>query len=147
MEIKFKPIGVIHSPYKRSGESPIQGALRPEVEGLIEIFPEYQEGLKDIDNFSHLVILYFFHLSRGYSLLAKPYLGDALRGIFAIRSPHRPNPIGFSVVRLLGREKNVLKVSEIDILDGAPLLDIKPYVPQFDCRTEAKAGWLEGMVR
>ena len=147
VEINFKPIGIIHSPYKKSGEPPPQGALRPEVEGLIEVFPEYQEGLKDIEGFSHLIILYFFHLSRDYSLLAKPYMDDTPRGIFSIRSPHRPNPIGLSVVRLLGREKNVLRVSEIDILDGTPLLDIKPYVPRFDCRTEAKMGWLEGRVR
>ena len=147
MEINFKPIGIIHSPYKRSGEPPNQGALRPEVEGSIEVFPEYEQGLKDIESFSHIIILYFFHWAAGYSLLAKPYLDDNLRGIFSIRSPHRPNRIGLSVVRLLGREKNILKVAEIDALDGTPLLDIKPYVPQFDCRKEAKEGWLKGKIR
>jgi tRNA-Thr(GGU) m(6)t(6)A37 methyltransferase TsaA len=140
--ITLKSIGIIHTPYKNRGEVPIQGALRLEVEASIEVFPEYERGLNGIEDFSHIIILYFFHRSKGYSLTAKPYLGNHLRGIFSIRSPRRPNPIGLSVVKLLGRDGNVLRVAEVDILDGTPLLDIKPYVPRFDCRTEAKMGWL-----
>jgi len=153
---KLKPIGIIHTPYKKDGEAPYQAYESEEV-GEIEIFKEYEEGLKDIEGFSHLIILYMFHKSvkrsvkekyflNSFGLLVKPYLDDTPRGLFATRSPNRPNPIGLSVVELLKREGNVLKVKGVDMLDGTPLLDIKPYVPRFDQRGNVKIGWLEGKV-
>jgi tRNA-Thr(GGU) m(6)t(6)A37 methyltransferase TsaA len=154
--MKLKPIGVIHTPYKRDGEVPFQ-AYKSEEIGEIEVFKEYEEGLKDIEGFSHLIILYMFHKSvkrsvkrehhlESRGLLVKPYLDDTLRGLFATRSPNRPNPIGLTIVELLERKGNVLKVRGIDMLDGTPLLDIKPYVPKFDRRDRVKIGWLEGKV-
>lgn len=139
---KVQPIGIIHSPYTDPQQVPIQGRFS-EAGGEIELFPEYEEGLKDIDGFSHLILLYHFHQVRGYSLTVKPFLDDTPRGLFATRYPARPNPIGLSVVRLLGRRGNVLQIAEVDLLDGTPLLDIKPYVPQFDERKGATVGWLE----
>jgi tRNA-Thr(GGU) m(6)t(6)A37 methyltransferase TsaA len=153
---ELKPIGIIHTPYKRDGEVPRQAYESGEV-GEIEVFKEYEEGLKDIEGFSHLIILYMFHKSvkcsvkRKYflnslGLLVKPYLDDIPRGLFATRSPNRINPIGLSTVKLLKREGNILKVKGVDMLDGTPLLDIKPYVPKFDRRNNVKIGWLEGKV-
>lgn len=144
--LSLKPIGVIHSPYKTKEEMPIQGRFRPEVTGKIEVFEDYEEGLKDIEGFSHLIILYWFHQTGKTSLLIRPYLDETPRGVFATRYPTRPNPIGISVVRLLGREGNILRISEVDVLDGTPLLDIKPYVPQFDRREGTRVGWLTGLV-
>jgi len=141
MEWKVKPIGLIRSPYTDEEETPIQGAFS-ERRGEIEVFPEYEEGLKDIDGFSHLILLYYFHRAEGCSLLVKPFLDDEPRGLFATRYPARPNPIGLSVVRLLERKGNILQIAEVDVLDGTPLLDIKPYVPQFDQRESATIGWL-----
>lgn len=146
MQITLEPIGIIHSPYQKKEDIPIQGAFKPEGVGTIEVFEEYAEGLTDVEGFSHLLIIYFFHRSKDFSLLAKPFLEDKLHGIFAIRSPHRPNHLGVSVVRLLERNGNILKVGEIDVFDGTPLLDIKPYVPKFDERKNVKTGWLEGLL-
>ena len=143
MEIKLKPIGVIHTPYKNLEEIPIQGRLRPEVKGTVEVYPEFSEGLKDVEKFSHIILLYHFHCSGELKLVAKPYLGKEKRGIFAIRHPCRPNPIGLTVVRLVKRKENVLEVSGVDMLDKTPLLDIKPYVPEFDAVPEASSGWLQ----
>lgn len=142
---KVHPIGIIHSPYTDPQEIPIQGRFS-EARGEIELFPEYEEGLKDIVGFSHLIILYWFHRAEGHSLLVKPFLDDTPRGLFATRYPTRPNPIGLSVVRLLERKGNILQIAEVDVLDGTPLLDIKPYVPQFDERKEATIGWLRDRV-
>lgn len=142
---KVHPIGIIHSPYTDPQEIPIQGRFS-EARGEIELFPEYEEGLKDIVGFSHLIILYWFHRAEGHSLLVKPFLDDTPRGLFATRYPARPNPIGLSVVRLLERKGNILQIAEVDVLDGTPLLDIKPYVPQFDERKEATIGWLRDRV-
>lgn len=143
MEIKLKPIGIIHTPYRDSEVAPIQGRLKSNVEGAVEVHPGFSEGLKDVERFSHLILLYHFHCSGEPRLLAKPYLGEEKRGIFAIRAPCRPNPIGFTVVKLLERQANKLEVSGVDMLDGTPLLDIKPYVPKFDSVPEATSGWLE----
>ena len=143
MQITLEPIGIIHSPYQKKEDIPIQEAFKPEGVGTIEVFEEYAEGLTDVEGFSHLLIIYFFHKSKDFSLLAKPFLEDKLHGIFAIRSPHRPNHLGVSVVKLLERNGNMLKVGEIDVFDGTPLLDIKPYVPKFDERKNVKIGWLE----
>jgi len=142
MEWKIRPIGLIRSPYTDEEETPIQSAFS-EGRGEIEVFPEYEAGLKDIDGFSHLILLYYFHQVKGYSLSVKPFLDDTPRGLFATRYPARPNPIGLSVVRLLERRGNVLQIGEVDVLDGTPLLDIKPYVPHFDERKGATVGWLQ----
>jgi len=142
--LTLKPIGVIHSPYKTKEEIPIQGRFKPEVTGEIEVFEEYEEGLKDIEGFSYLIILYWFHRAGKPSLLVRPYLDDNPHGVFATRYPARPNPIGLSVVRLLGREGNVLRIAGVDVLDGMPLLDIKPCVSQFDRREGTRIGWLTG---
>jgi len=139
----IKQIGIIHSPYKDMKDVPIQGIFESEVEGVIEVFPEYEEGLKDIERFTHIIILYYFHLSKDVKLKRRPFLDNKERGIFSIRAPNRPNPIGFSVVRLKKREKNRLYVAEIDTIDGTPLVDIKPYVPKFDVRIDAGEGWLK----
>jgi tRNA-Thr(GGU) m(6)t(6)A37 methyltransferase TsaA len=146
MQITLKPIGIIHSPYHTKEEIPIQGVFKPEGVGTIEVYEEYAEGLTDVEGFSYIQIIYFFHKSQDSSLLSKPFLEDKLHGIFAIRSPHRPNHLGISVVKLLERKGNVLKTGEIDVFDGTPLLDIKPYVPKFDERKNVKIGWLEGLL-
>ncbi len=142
MKISYKPIGVIHSDYEQRVGVPIQGALLPDSRGWVEVFPKYQDGLKDIEGFSHIILLFHFHLASGYRLLDKPYLEDKKHGIFSIRGPRRPNPIGFSIVRLEKRVDNVLHISEVDVIDGTPLLDIKPYVSKFDVRSNVKDGWL-----
>ncbi|MDY6862590.1 MAG: tRNA (N6-threonylcarbamoyladenosine(37)-N6)-methyltransferase TrmO [Thermodesulfobacteriota bacterium] len=144
--ISLKPIGIIHSPYKIIEEIPNQG-YKSKYTGIIEVFKEYEEGLADLDEFSHLILLFLFHKSNGYFLKIKPFFDINLRGLFATRSPKRPNPIGLSVVRLLERNDNMLDIAEIDMLDGTPLLDIKPYVPHFDQREVVKVGWLEGKIK
>jgi tRNA-Thr(GGU) m(6)t(6)A37 methyltransferase TsaA len=145
MELVLKPIGVIRSPYTSKKEAPVQPCFS-RAEGKIEVFPEYEEGLTDIEGFSHIVILYHFHRSEGYALLVQPFLDKTYRGLFATRSPRRPNPLGLSVVTLLGRRGNILRIGQMDILDGTPLLDIKPYVPTFDQPQGVRIGWLTGKV-
>jgi tRNA-Thr(GGU) m(6)t(6)A37 methyltransferase TsaA len=145
-EIKYKPIGVIHSPFKEPKGTPIQPAGAKGINGTVEIFPEYAEGLKDIEGFSHIILLYHFHLSKGPALIAKPYMANETHGVFAMRGPNRPNPIGISVVRLVKVEGNILHIRDVDIVDGTPLLDVKPYVPEFDIREVERIGWLEKSV-
>lgn len=140
MEYVMRPIGVIHSPFTDKSQMPIQASTSDAV-GQVEVFPEFAEGLRDLAGFSHLHLLYVFNYSRGYSLLVKPFLDDHLRGLFATRHPCRPNPIGLSVVRLLALHENILEVESVDMLDGTPLLDIKPYVPDFDIRSDVRTGW------
>ncbi len=139
-EITYKPIGLIHSPFKEPKNVPIQASASVTV-GTIELYPEYVEGLKDLGGFSHIILLYHFHLIKNVSMLVKPFLDDKLHGIFATRAPARPNPIGLSVVQLKKVEGNILRIQDVDILDGTPLLDIKPYVPKFDYRENCKIGW------
>jgi tRNA-Thr(GGU) m(6)t(6)A37 methyltransferase TsaA len=146
-EIRYRPIGVIRSPFKDPEGTPIQPAGARGVAGKAEVFPEYVEGLKDIDGFSHIILIYHFHLSKGASLGVKPFMDNREHGIFAIRGPTRPNPIGLSVVRLLRVEHGILHVQDVDIVDGTPLLDIKPYVPEFDIREVERIGWLEDNVQ
>ncbi len=137
------PIGVIHSPFTEKDQTPIQ-VTRSQALGRVEIFPEFADGLKDIEDLSHIHLLYVFHQSSGYALQVKPFLDDHEHGIFATRYPYRPNPIGLSTVRLLSRQGNTLTIEGVDVLDGTPLLDIKPYVPDFDLRTEnVHVGWYE----
>jgi len=142
MEFIMHPIGIIHSPFKGKKQTPIQ-PTRSRAKGRVEIYPEYVPGLEDIDGFSHIILLYVFHLSADFTLQVKPFLDDQLRGLFATRYPSRPNPIGLSIVRLLSRQGSVLEIDEVDVLDGTPLLDIKPYVPDFDRREDTRTGWYE----
>ena len=145
-EIKYRPIGIIRSPFREPRGTPIQPTAAKGVEGTVEIFPEYTEGLKDIGGFSHIILVYHFHLAKRVSLKVKPYMDDELRGIFATRAPPRPNPIGISIVKLIKIEGNTLHIRDVDIVDGTPLLDIKPYVPEFDVRKAERIGWLERRV-
>jgi tRNA-Thr(GGU) m(6)t(6)A37 methyltransferase TsaA len=142
-DVTYRPIGVIHSPYTEQAGTPIQAKVDPGTHARIEIFPEFVEGLDGLEGFSHIILIYHFHRSRKANLRQTPFLDDRERGVFAIRSPSRPNPIGFSVVNIVAIEGNIIEVSGVDILDGTPLLDIKPYVPDFDIYDAAKTGWLE----
>jgi tRNA-Thr(GGU) m(6)t(6)A37 methyltransferase TsaA len=146
MSILLKPIGVIHSPFTDPKSMPIQPVSENSAAGTIDVFPEFAEGLKDLEGFSHIVLLYCFHRSRSYSLTVTPYLDTVPRGLFATRAPNRPNPIGLSLVRLVRVEGARLQVANLDVLDGTPLLDIKPHVPEFDCAPGARIGWLEKAV-
>ena len=143
MEIVYSSIGVIHSPFTEKDHTPIQG-LFSKATGTVEVFPEYAEGLRDIEGFSHLFLIYHLHHPEECTLLRKPFLdGSKAHGIFATRHFCRPNPIGLSIVELKRVNGNVLEVYGIDVLDGTPLLDIKPYVRQFDCREDARSGWVD----
>ena len=145
MKIEYQPIGLIHTSFKQRQGMPIQPSRGRGVRGTVEVAPEYAGGLADLDGFSHIVLIYHLHQSRGFDLRVTPFLDTETRGLFATRAPRRPNAIGLSVVRLLGIEGNRIEVEDLDILDGTPLLDIKPYVPEFDHRTEVREGWLEGV--
>ena len=138
----MRPIGVIRSPFTEKDKTPIQ-ASRSQAIGVVEIYPEFADGLKDIEALSHIYLLYVFHASSGYALQVKPFLDNQEHGIFATRYPYRPNPIGLSIVKLVSRKGNSLTVEGIDTLDNTPLLDIKPYVPDFDLRTKVRTGWYE----
>lgn len=146
-QITYISIGIIHSSFKEPKGTPIQPPGARGVEGSVELFPEYVAGLKELDGFSHIILIYHFHLAKRPSLLMKPFMDDEPHGIFAIRAPSRPNPIGISVVRLVNVEENILHVEDVDIVDGTPLLDIKPYVPEFDPPEVERRGWLEKNVR
>jgi tRNA-Thr(GGU) m(6)t(6)A37 methyltransferase TsaA len=145
-EIAYKPIGVIHSPFKTSHGTPIQPKGAKGVRGEVIVKEEYKEGLKDLDGFSHIILIYHFHLTAGYSLIVKPYMDDKPHGVFATRAPKRPNAIGISVVKLLKIKDNILEIEDVDVVDGTPLLDIKPYVPDFDIREVEKFGWLQDVI-
>lgn len=141
--ITIKPIGVINTPYKEPKGMPIQGKFKRGVTGTARVFPEYKEGLKDIKGFSHVILIYHFNRSKEEKLTGRPFLEDTEHGIFAIRSPHRPNHIGFSIVKIKSVKGNTITFTEVDILDGTPLLDIKPYVKHFDSRDKVKNGWID----
>ncbi len=143
MTFVYRPIGVVHSPFKELAGMPIQPAGAAGVRGAIEVWPEFVAGLQDLAGFSHIIVLYHFHQAQGAQLIVTPFLDDRSHGVFATRAPRRPNPIGLSVVRLLGIDQNVLHVENVDILDGTPVLDIKPYVPEFDHHPADRIGWLE----
>ena len=143
MAISVISIGIIQTPFKDINGMPIQPSGAQDVPGQLGLDPQYEEGLCDLDGFSHLILLYHFHLSKGYSLKAKPFLDTVERGLFSTRAPRRPNPIGLSIVRLNRIDGRILHILDVDMLDGTPLLDIKPYVPTFDIRSDARAGWLE----
>jgi tRNA-Thr(GGU) m(6)t(6)A37 methyltransferase TsaA len=140
MDFTIQTIGTIHTPFTDTETTPIQPS-RSQAVGKVEVYPGFVDGLQDIEGFSHIILLYVFHRSSGYSLSVKPFLDDQRRGLFATRHPCRPNPIGLSIVRLRERHENELIVEDIDVLDGTPLIDIKPYVPDFDIRTDVRTGW------
>jgi len=142
--IPFVPIGTIYTPFTDITGMPVQPAGARGTRGSVEIFPEYAEGLMDIEGFSHLFLIYAFHPSPSYKLTVIPFLDTTPRGVFATRAPRRPNPIGLSTVRLIEVSGTTLVVEDGDILDGTPLLDLKPYVPAFDSYPNASSGWLEG---
>jgi tRNA (adenine37-N6)-methyltransferase len=140
MDISLTSIGIIHSPFSDPAQAPIQ-ASRSTAIGSVEVFQEFAEGLRDLNEFSHIFLLYLIDCPQGYSLSVKPFLDDQEHGIFATRYPCRPNSIGLSLVRLLLVDGNRLDIEGIDMLDNTPLLDIKPYVPDFDMRENAQTGW------
>ncbi len=141
MDIHYRPIGVVRSPFADPESMPVQPVGVESARGVIEIDPSYEEGLKDLEGFTHLILLYHFHKSGPCRLTITPFLDTQRRGLFSTRAPSRPNPIGLSIVELLGVDGNRLSVAKLDILDGTPLLDIKPYVPEFDVRTDVRTGW------
>jgi len=143
MEMLFTPIGIIHTPFKQTSDMPIQPSGAKGSKGTIKLKPEFAAGLKDLEGFSHIILLYHFHKSKKYTLEVLPFLDSQKRGLFATRAPNRPNPIGLSVVKLLKIESNILHVENVDILDNTPLMDIKPYVPEFDQPASVRTGWLE----
>jgi tRNA-Thr(GGU) m(6)t(6)A37 methyltransferase TsaA len=145
-EIRYVPIGIIHSPTKDIKGMPIQPTGARGIAGTIEIDSEHVNGLKHIEGFSHIILIHHFHLSKGYSLEVIPFMDDRLHGVFSTRAPRRPNPIGLSVVRLVRVEGAILHIEDVDIADGTPLLDIKPYVPEFDVQKVERIGWLSKKV-
>ncbi len=141
-EVRYRPIGVIRTPHKNPDATPIQPVFATGIEGTAEVDPAFAEGLQDLDGFSHIYLIYYLYRARPAArLLVRPFLQDVERGVFATRAPSRPNPIGLSVVPLLGREGNILRFDGADMLDGSPLLDIKPYVGRFDCVQPTHSGW------
>ena len=143
MKIEYRPIGVIHSPFKKREGMPIQPAGADGVRGTVEVFHEFTEGLQDLEGFSHIILLYHFHQSTDAALRVTPFMDSQPRGVFSTRAPKRPNPIGISVVKLIKIDGSSLHVENVDIIDETPLLDIKPYVPEFDHYPVDRIGWLE----
>ena len=137
----FTPIGVIHSLHRVAEKTPIQPICAEGCAGTAEIFPEFAEGLLDLEGFSHIYLIYHFHRADAARMIVQPFLQDVEHGIFSTRMPCRPNPIGLSIVELVRRESNVLHLDGVDVLDGTPLLDIKPYTTRFDCLTTKRNGW------
>ena len=146
MKIAYRPIGFVHSPYTEPIGVPIQPCFADGIEGDVEILDEFVDGLADLDGFSHIHLIYHLHRSTDYSLSVVPHMDTELRGLFATRAPRRPNPIGLSVVRLLSITGARLRVADLDILDGTPVLDIKPFNPMVDHREPCRVGWMEGKV-
>jgi tRNA-Thr(GGU) m(6)t(6)A37 methyltransferase TsaA len=140
MEFIMKPIGIIHSPFNDKQHTPIQ-PTRSQATGWVEVFPQFLDGLQGLEEFSHIILLYVFHKSKGYNLMVKPFLDDQMHGLFTTRYPRRPNPIGLSTVQLLSRSDNILNIRGVDVLEGTPVLDIKPFFPDFDVRNRVKIGW------
>jgi tRNA-Thr(GGU) m(6)t(6)A37 methyltransferase TsaA len=144
-EFIVRSIGVIHTPHTVPSQTPIQPVFAKGIRGTVEVFHEYVDGLMDLEAFSHVCLLYYFDRSTDTNLKVKPYLEDKKHGIFATRAPQRPNKLGISVVRLLSIERNILSIEDCDILDGTPLLDIKPYIERFDARSNVRSGWQENI--
>jgi tRNA (adenine37-N6)-methyltransferase len=139
--VRYRPIGVIHTPYREPAGTPVQTTSFVGSAGHVEIDPAFSAGLRDLDGFSHLILLYHLHRVGVMRLTVTPFLDDREHGVFSTRSPARPNPIGLSVVRLVGIEGTRLDIEDVDMIDGTPLLDLKPYVPAFDARDDVRVGW------
>jgi len=144
-KLELKPIGVIHSPFKRREEVPLWEE-RFKITSRIEVYKEYEEGLADVEGFSHLIILYWMHRADSFSMKVIPRRDTQLRGLFATRAPNRPNPLALTLVKLIARQGNILQVKGLDALDGSPLLDIKPYIPDRYQAEEISLGWLSGKI-
>lgn len=142
-QIIIKPIGIIHTPHTDINNMPIQPIAAQGINGFIEILPEYTEGLKDLEGFSHITLLYHFHKIKEYKLQVVPFMDTEKRGIFSCKAPKRPNAIGMSTVKLMGIEGNKVFIEQVDMLDGTPLIDIKPFYPRYDNRENVSIGWLE----
>jgi tRNA-Thr(GGU) m(6)t(6)A37 methyltransferase TsaA len=143
--MEVKPIGIIHTPFKQAEGTPIQSSFAEGAKGIVEVFDEFAAGLKDLDGFERIWLIYWFDRAKESKLLVTPYMDTVERGLFATRAPARPNPIGISPVKLERIESNKIYVSDVDILDGTPLLDIKPYSPQIDCFEVSRVGWLKSV--
>ncbi len=143
--LMYHPIGVIHSAHVAPEKTPIQSVFAEGCSGEAEIFPEYEEGLQDLEGFSHLYLIYHLHQAGPCRLTVKPFLQDVEHGVFATRAPSRPNGIGLSIVKLICRDRNILHLDGVDILDGTPLLDIKPYTPRFDHIETTRNGWQDAV--
>lgn len=143
-EITYTPIGTIRTPFQTIEDMPIQPSGAEPAGGQVIVEPRYKDALTDIEGFSHLILIYHFHQSQGFKLSVKPFLDNQHHGVFATRAPRRPNSIGLSVVSLQDRKDNILSIGRVDMLDGTPLLDIKPFVPDFDAPDVTAVGWLEG---
>ena len=150
MVIILKSIGRVHSPFKNKQDiDPTKFATSSgfdQIEGELEIEKKFSEGLTDIEGFSHVIVLFGFHKSEGYKLLATPFLDNTPRGVFSTRSSHRPNPIGMTVLKIIERKNNILRVSGMDMIEGTPILDIKPYTPR-DRKEEIEIGWLTDKIK
>lgn len=142
-QLIVRPIGIVHSPHQQVAHMPIQPLAAENFQGQIEVFDEYVAGLKDLEGFSHITLIYRFHKVNGFALQVVPFMDVEERGIFATRSPKRPNQIGLSTVRILGIHGHLIDIDQVDILDGTPVLDIKPFYPRYDNRENVKIGWLE----
>jgi len=143
MNFNYTPIGIIHTPFQKLDDMPIQPTGAAGIEGTVEVFKEFQDGLADLDGFSHIILLYHFHRSEEFKLSVVPFMDTLARGLFSTRAPKRPNPIGISIVQLDRVERNRLHINNIDVLDGTPLLDIKPYIPEFDAQDSVRTGWFK----
>jgi tRNA-Thr(GGU) m(6)t(6)A37 methyltransferase TsaA len=141
--VPFTPIGVIHSGHRLADRTPVQPVYAHDCSGHVALLPQYLEGLRGLEGFSHIILLYHLHLAEPPQMIVQPFVGDHPCGVFATRHPRRPNPIGMSLVRLVKIEDGILHLLDVDILDGTPLLDIKPFVPRFDIAAAARGGWAE----
>ena len=142
IQINYEPIGTIHSPFKQIENMPIQPSSAQGIQGHIELDEDYMDGLSDLDGFSHIYLIFHLHLSKTFELKVVPFLDDQLRGVFSTRAPKRPNPIGLSVVKLVDINHNIINIENVDIVDGTPLLDIKPFVNEMNAISDYKTGWL-----
>jgi tRNA-Thr(GGU) m(6)t(6)A37 methyltransferase TsaA len=147
MKINYQSIGTIHTPFTDLSDMPIQPTGETSAPGTAHLDPRYIPALKDLEGFSHVILIYHFHRSKRVDLTVTPFMDSEPRGLFATRAPTRPNPIGISIVALHGIDGNILQLGNVDILDGTPLLDIKPYVPDFDTPKDVRSGWLENSTR
>ena len=141
---EFKKIGVIHSKYHKKADMPIQPKFSKS-KGYIELDKEFEKGLANLDEFSHIILIYALHKAKDFSLTVKPFLDNSFKGVFSTRAPARPNPIGLSIVKLDSIKENIININNVDVLDNTPLLDIKPYVPDFD-KINASSGWIKGKI-